>query len=129
MERAFEIALAHAGTNASSAVMEDSEQTEDDGRAIYKFGFSGPRYFSFEYDIDIDSGRILDYKCDWDDAKGKPDGLTDSFDLSKDDALALAMGHAGVNASQLTIKNIKTNIDNGISIYQIEFFNEFVEYD
>ena len=129
MDRAFEIALSHAGTDAANAVVDDSEQTQDNGRTIFKFSFSSPQYFSFEYDIDAKSGRILDYKCDWNDAKGKPDGLTDSFDVSEDQALALVLGHAGVGAGQVTVKSVQTIVDKGISIYQVECFNDLVEYD
>ena len=128
-EHALDIALLHAGVDISSVVVEEKDLVQDDGRAVYKFVFSEPAYFSFEYDIDANDGRVLDYKCDWDDAIGQLNNLTDAFSLLEDEAVAIAMEHAGVDINNVSVKEIELLIDNGVGMYHIEFFNELVEYD
>ena len=127
--RAKSIAHAHAGVNSANVIVEDILRKQDDGLEIYNYEFTSPQYFNFEYDIDANTGRILDYKCDWDDAEGKPAGLTESYNISEQDAIALAMKHAGVEAGDMTVKRVKKTIDNGVSIYAIEFYNKYVEYE
>ena len=130
LESVFETAVTHTGINKAHAVIHESEQTRDDGRLVYdiEFSFSEYPFFSYEYDIDVKSGRVLDYKCDWDNALGMPDGLTSSFDITEDDAIALALQHAGVDRGDFTVKRVKATIDDGISQYQVEFYNNLVEY-
>ncbi|MGI6161506.1 MAG: PepSY domain-containing protein [Christensenellales bacterium] len=64
MDRAIEIALAHANVKSEDAVFDDKEFDKDDGRAIYELEFKA-KGIEYEYDIDAKIGRIISYE--WDD--------------------------------------------------------------
>lgn len=65
-DRAKEIALSHAGVNASEASFKKVETDRDDGRYVYELEFYVDRV-EYEYEIDAVSGDILDWEKEIDD--------------------------------------------------------------
>ena len=63
MERAKEIAFAHAKVSASSVRKLKVELDRDDGRMIYEIEFEVGR-MDYEYEIDAETGDILSWEAD-----------------------------------------------------------------
>lgn len=61
LDKAKEIALAHAGVVAADARFDDCELDREGKKAVYEIDFyaNGSEY---EYDIDAESGKVLDYE-------------------------------------------------------------------
>ena len=58
LEKAKEIALAHAGVNAADAVFDDREFDHDDGTAVFELEFTAGGV-EYEYNVDAVHGTIL----------------------------------------------------------------------
>ena len=58
LEKAKEIALAHAGVNAADTVFDDREFDHDDGTAVFELEFTAGG-MEYEYDVDAVHGTIL----------------------------------------------------------------------
>ena len=65
-DEAKEIALAHASVAASEAAYIKVDTDYDDGRLIYEVEFV-VKSIEYEYEIDADSGNILDFDREIDD--------------------------------------------------------------
>ena len=86
LEKAKEIALAHAGVNAADAVFDDREFDHDDGTAVFELEFTAGGV-EYEYNVDAVHGTILQAEHDasgsgYDDTDYGPnnDGVTDYDD-------------------------------------------------
>lgn len=146
MDRAKQIAFDHAGVNGANAHFDDQEFDEDDGVPSYELEFyvNGNEY---EYDIHAVSGQILDFEHDI--KKSEPAAKTapatkpaakpapapkaaaKPTQISKDEAINIALNHAGLSRSQVSFDDIELDDDDGRLIWEIEFNSgnwEF-EYD
>ena len=91
-------------------------------------------------------GEIMDCTVGWDDAKKivtLDSDLTvtdaDSFGSSKeeitqgyigtDKAKEIALDHAGLKSSEVTFIKAKLDYDNGVRVYDVEFYSDNKEYD
>ena len=77
--QAKEIALKHVGLSANQVIFTKAKMDKDDGKSIYDIEFKvGIKEYDFE--IDVKTGRILDYDYDLDDDRDDRD-----FDRDDDD--------------------------------------------
>lgn len=65
-EKAIDIALNHAGLSRSQVQLDDVELEYEDGRKEWEVDFDHGNW-EYEYEIDGNSGNILDYEKDYDD--------------------------------------------------------------
>ena len=90
LEKAKEIALAHAGVSESEVVFDDREFDFERGRAVYELEFyaNGNEY---DYDIDATDGKILDYEWDIRKNTSKKDDTVKNGDKPKENASSPAV--------------------------------------
>lgn len=84
-DRAREIALEHAGLSASGVQFLKTQTDWDDGRLIYEVEFvtgNGNVWKEYDYEIDANTGRIIDFDYD---ADGWDDHYDDDWDDRYDD--------------------------------------------
>lgn len=131
MDRAKQIAFEHAGVNGADAHFDDQEFDVDDGVPSYELEFyvNGNEY---EYDIHAVSGEILKSEHDMKHSKSnqKP-AANKSAQISKEEAIDIALNHAGLTRSQVTFDDVELDKEDGRLIWEIEFDSgnwEF-EYD
>ena len=135
MDRAKQIAFDHAGVNGADARFDDQEFDVDDGVTSYELEFyvNGNEY---EYDIHAVSGEILKSEHDMKQSKQaqkskqKP-AANKSAQISKDEAIDIALKHAGLTRSQVSFDDVELDKDDGRLIWEVEFDSgnwEF-EYD
>ena len=85
LEAAKQTALAHAGLTASQVQFVKAQTDRDDGRLIYEIEFvvkSGNVWKEYDYEIDANTGRIIDFDYD---ADGWDDHYDDDWDDRYDD--------------------------------------------
>ena len=66
LEKAKEIALAHAGLAGKKAYDLETELDKERGKAIFEVSFENGK-FDYEYEIDATTGEILTIDKEWDD--------------------------------------------------------------
>lgn len=143
-EAALDSLFAKAGlTNVTKADLEYCEIELDDDGAFYKyeieFVYNGVGY---EADVSAVDGSVYNYEQwfienadidnDDDDDDDDDDKVTVNTDeiISKDDALAKALAHAGIAEADILGKvHVKLERDDGKAVYEIEFVSGYTEYD
>lgn len=122
MDKAKQIALNHAGVDGANARFDDQEFDRDDGIPFYELEFDvGPN--EYKYDIHAVSGMILDYEQDLEQArKPAPKPVEQKTkQLSKDEAINLALKHAGLSRSQVELDGVELDHEEGRLEWEIEF--------
>ena len=127
--KAKEIALNHAGVDASKVSWIFAKQDYDHGRMEYdvEFLFGNKEY---DYKIDASTGTILgfDYDIDWHMA-GSDTVSQSSTDIGAEKAKSIALKHAGLAASDTAFIYANLDYENGLRVYDVEFFSGNKEYD
>lgn len=137
-EAAREAALTNAGI---------SEDTVDYINAWLKYDDGFPEHYEVEfavgnvqykYEIDPYSGMVLEQETEnhggyhtndpWNGAS-RPGGTNSSVDIGTDAAIAAALSHANLTASQATRLKTDFDYDHGVAVYEIEFEYNGYEYE
>lgn len=130
-ERAKEIALNHAGVNASDAIFVKAGLDWDDGRVEYEVEFYVGNT-EYDYDIDAATGAIRSYDHEWDDfslsrpSSGGGSAAAQDGLISEREAREIALAQAPSGA---TVVRCELDRDDGRYIYEIEMRAGRVEYD
>ena len=128
VEKAKEAALSHAGVAESDTVFLIAE-ADYDGRKEYEVEFyaGGTEY---DYTIDAASGRVLkfDTELEWYSADDDA-GYGWQNVIGKQKAQEIALADAGVAAGDALHLIVKPDWDDGVRIYEVEFYTASQEYD
>ena len=129
VEKAKEAALSHAGVAESDTVFLIAEADYDDGRKEYEVEFyaGGTEY---DYTIDAASGRVLkfDTELEWYSADDDA-GYGWQNVIGKQKAQEIALADAGVADGDALHLIVKPDWDDGVRIYEVEFYTASQEYD
>lgn len=140
MQKAKEIALSHAGYSASSVYWRKTQSDYEDGRLIFEVDFAADG-LKYEYDIDASNGNIIKFEKETDDdyykynQKNSSSSSTsstssrDSDYISRQEAINIALKHAGVTESQIRLDKAELDHDDGRVIYEVEFDVGNYEYE
>lgn len=128
-ERSLEIAVDHAGITADQIThIDDHELDTDDGRQIWEIEFHADGY-EHEFDVDARTGEVIDHERDReDDDTQKPTQQGSNDRLSGEQALQIAVEHAGVGAPS-HVDDLELDSDDGRQIWEIEFHAGGLEYE
>lgn len=127
--KAKEIALNHAGVDDSKVSWIFAKQDYDHGRMEYDVEFLVGNK-EYDYKIDASTGDILgfDYDIEWH-TTGSGTVSQSSTDIGAEKAKSIALKHAGVAASDTVFLYAKLDYENGLRVYDVEFFSGNKEYD
>lgn len=136
-DRARSIALEHAGVSASEASGITVKLDRDDGRVEYEVKFLAGTS-SYDYEIDATTGAIC--KAEREEKGGSAgssgsssgsssSGASSSDYIGESRAKSIALGHAGVSASETSGMRVKLERDNGRMEYEVEFSVGRREYE
>ena len=135
-EQAQTIALEHAGVAVSDTV--SMQVNRDDGAYEVDFRTADRAY---EYTIQGKSGKVVDFSYEplngqqtsQSATASQQDGgsstVSSTSALTEDQAKAIALEHAGVAEADATFYRVKSDRDDGRSVYEIEFYSGTTEYD
>ena len=130
LDEAKEIALADAGMDGQQDAVEFIRENQDwdDGRAVYDIEFVvAAQNNVYDYEVDASTGAVLSKSVESIQAGGASG--TDGTLLSLDEAKEIAVSHAGLSMSDISFSKAKLERDDGRSVYEIEFYQGYVEYD
>ncbi|MBS5724356.1 MAG: PepSY domain-containing protein [Clostridiales bacterium] len=130
LDEAKEIALTDAGMDGQQNAVEfiKEKQDWDDGRAVYDLEFVVAAQNSvYDYEVDASTGAVLSKSVESVQAGGASG--TDGSLLSLDAAKEAAVSHAGLSMSDVSFSKAKLERDDGRTVYEIEFYQGYVEYD
>jgi uncharacterized membrane protein YkoI len=154
-EKAKEAALAHAGASADTISKYEIEMEYEKGVMVYDIEFTADGY-EYSYDINALTGDVVNYDKEWDDdvphnSTTSPSGSTgntsgntgntsgntgntsgntgsDTY-IGEEKAKEIAFSHAGISADSAVAPTCKLDRDDGIVVYEIEFYAGGYEYN
>ena len=132
VEKAKEIALAHAGLSNDKVSFVKAKLDYEDGVKVYDVEFYSGNV-EYDYEIDAANGAILSVDKDIENyviptqpSKEAPSKAQVS-EISVEEAKQIALSHAGVGSANFT--KVQLDTEDGIRVYEIEFKVGNVEYD
>lgn len=139
-EDAKEIALADANVAAADATFVKANQDTNDKTAVFDIEFYTDTA-KYEYEIKVSDGAILDKSVETHEtasnstssssgsSNSSSSGSSSSSGISIDQAKQIALDKAGLSASEVTFKKAMSEKDDGITVYEIEFYRGTTEYE
>lgn len=138
-EDAKNAALTDAGISSSEATFTKEKLDYEDGIAVYELEF----YTStkeYEYEINAATGAVYSKSSETfhgSHAEHNSNGHShngtasegSSSDIGAENARALALEHAGLSADSVTYSKTELDMDDGLMVYEIEFYCDGKEYE
>lgn len=140
LDKAREIALAKAGVSAETVTFTQAHLDLDDGKPVYDIEFYTDSRIEYEYEIDAQTGLILQESREDKSAVSAPfltpegvgssdmpaggeagSGAAPSGAISVEDAKAIALKKAGLREEDVVFKKAKLEHEDGRLVYDIEF--------
>ncbi len=154
LDKAKEIALSDAGVSSANATFTKAKQDRDDGVNVYDIEFYTTSA-EYEYEIRVSDGAILDKSIEQHQSASNStgsssgsssssnsgsssssgssgnssSGSSSSSGISVDEAKQIALNRAGLSASEVTFTKAMKEKDDGITVYEIEFYKGATEYE
>ena len=147
LDKAREIALAHAGVSADDVRWDDREFDFENGQPIFELNFD-TNGLEYEYEVDAQTGKVLKAHRERDDdrpaakstestkttentsaasSKTSTSG-TDSY-IGVEKAKSIALQKASVSASDVRWEKAELDRDDGRVSYELEFYANGLEYE
>ncbi len=126
---AEKIALAHAGLTEQQVNGLRAEYDRDDRVPHWDVNF---READWEYDYEIgEDGTILKWDKEYDPVETPPESqpTQPAAKLTAENAKALALAHAGLTEQQVNGLRAEYDRDDGIPVFEVEFYADGYEYD
>lgn len=153
MEKGVAVALADAGFKTEDVTNLTSHYDSEDGVAVYEVEFVAGG-FEYDYTIKASDGRIIEAQresikasdaessatpvqepqqpsngSDSSSSGSSSTGNPSSKYIGVDKAKSIALKDAGVSASSVTFTKAKLDRDDGVAVYEIEFYSGDTEYE
>ena len=135
-DKAMDIAVAEFGKASAAEILHSEVDPElDESPAHYEVEITGRNGEEIEYKIDAYSGAVIAVKPEMADDEAseaqpaKPAQPETAQDIGHAKAKSIALNHAGVDANTVYDMNIELDVEDGTSIYEVEFKSGNKEYD
>jgi len=129
LEDAKAIALADAGLTEADVIYTAEGQDTDNGVAVYEIDFYTTDT-EYDYEIRISDGTVLSKSTEaFIAGTSNTAGITADSYISVDEAKAIALEKAGLTTSDVTFQKAMLERDDGILIYEIEFYQGQTEHE
>lgn len=123
LEAAKNAALADAGVNAADATFTEQKRDREDGVLVYDIDFHTAT-MKYEYEIDASTGAVREKK-----AESKTQTGDNGAYIGLERAKEIALSHAGLSAGEVYLSKAKFEDDDGVKVYEIEFYKNRMEYE
>ena len=126
-------AFADAGITEAEVDFVRTEFDYENGCYVFDVEFYADGV-EYDYTINAYDGTVIERESDIGGAGGisggnGQTGIQPSQSVSADDALELALADAGLTAGQVTVTKTKLDFDDGVKVYDIEFFSKDFSYE
>ena len=126
-EQAKAIALKDAGITETDVTFMQVKTDIENGVSVFDVEFIAGDT-EYDYEIDTATGEIRSKDRDIEASPAEP-ALPTGDEFSKEDALDIALEHAGLKESDVTVTELYRETDDGIDMYKVEFQSGGMEYD
>lgn len=130
LEDAIQIALTDAGVSELDATIVKSEIDYENGQQVYDIKFYTLNA-EYEYEINASNGSIYSREAEHyrgDDSINDTQ-QSDGEQIDLEGAKAIAVEHAKADPDDVTFKEAKKDRDDGVYVYEIEFYFSGREYE
>lgn len=139
-------AFSDAGIDANDAIVSRTEFEREDGQYVYEIEFHA-NGVEYDYIINADDGAIIEKETEGQPATSQPSehGTTSTETTSRpstqetspseanlitaEQAKEIALQHAMFSTNEVNFIRSELDYDDGVQIYEIEFYKDNVEYD
>ena len=129
VEKAKEIALAHAKLAAGAVTFTKAQKELDDGVWKYEIEFYAGQT-EYDYDIDVKTGAILSFDQDAESYVPAPaPAANNGAGITEQQALQIALKDAKVAQNAISRTRIKRDRENGRNVFEVEFHVGRTEYN
>ncbi|WP_133015204.1 PepSY domain-containing protein [Clostridium cuniculi] len=126
IDEAKEIALKHAGLTSDQVSFVEAESDIDNGVEKYNIEFYCDNK-EYDYEINSNNGEIIKYDYDAEYNQNQ-NNVNSVVNISEEQAKEIALKHAGITSDQVSFIKFGVDVDNGIQIYEVEFYYNNREY-
>lgn len=147
--QATEIALDHAGVTQEDLLSLSVKLEQEGGRQVFDIQFTTDDR-EYQYDVTSNNGEIINYsyqptgqtsqeepqaeasqsqESQGTSSQASQQESSQSQGITQEEAQAIALNHAGVTLEEATIYKVKADVENGRSVYDVEFAVGATEYD
>lgn len=133
-EEAKTAVFSHAGVSADTVFLEKCQLDYENGIMVYEIEFQSEGY-EYDYDVNATTGEIISQKKEIHnhyvehENRSHTAGNQSSGEIGEEQAKTAAFSHAGVSADNVWVEKCKKDYEDGIMVYEIEFYSEGYEYD
>ena len=130
LDDAKKAALADAGLSSSDVIYTKEKLDYEDGIAVYDIEFYTST-MDYEYEIYATTGAIhsKDAETHHTGAGHGNHAQTSGTYIGDDNAKSIALNHAGISASDVTLLKSELDTDDGQVVYEVEFYKDGREYE
>lgn len=122
-DKAKKIAFSHAKISQDNITHIEVEKDQENDIAIYSIEFSTAEA-EYDYEIDRTDGTVIKSEI-----KTYTNNTTTTTQITKDEAKEIALKDAGISENKTSYLNVKQDQENGIAVYEVEFYTDGKEYD
>ncbi|MCD8161688.1 MAG: PepSY domain-containing protein, partial [Clostridiales bacterium] len=128
LDEAKAVALADAGAAEADVTYTKAKLDTEDGAAVYDIEFYTATQ-EFEYEINAATGAIVDKSVETlTTGTGTADSSAAAY-IGVDKAKSIALSDAGLSSSDVTFTKAAQDKDDGVVVYDIEFYTSTKEYE
>ena len=134
IEEAKSAALADAGLTASDVVFTKEKSDYEDEIAVYDVEFYAAEY-EYEYEINASTGAVYSknveaHRRSGTGHLGHSGNITATgASIGEEEAKSIAVNHAGFALAEVNLLKVKLDMEDGKTVYEVEFYKENKEYD
>lgn len=134
IEEAKSAALADAGLTASDVVFTKEKSDYEDEIAVYDVEFYAAEY-EYEYEINASTGAVYSknveaHRRSGTGHLGHSGNITATgASIGEEEAKSIAVNHAGFALADVNLLKVKLDMEDGKTVYEVEFYKENKEYD
>lgn len=130
IEQAKEIALKNSNLINEQVSFIKADTELDNGIEKYNIEFYNENK-EYDYEINAADGQIIEYDYDIENYNVPQEQTTNenTSEITVEQAKEIALKHANLTNDQVTFGKVETDFDDGIQKYDVEFYNNNIEYN
>lgn len=128
LDTAKEKAITDAGISSSEVYYTKGKLDHDDGILVYDIEFYTSTH-KYEYEIDANTGEVHSKSVEVIQTNTGNNGNNNGNYIGIEKAKAIAVSHSGFSVTDVVFSKAKLDHDDGIVVYDIEFYKNGMEYE
>ena len=118
-------ALTYGNFNENDITFLNVEKDYDD--YLYEIKLKDDNYI-YEIDVHMKTGEIINYERDAINQTSLPEKES-TYALTEEEAKQIALNYVNLKSSDVTFTKIRTDIENGRDVYELEFYSNDASYE